>query len=222
MAFLAYLKFLRGLFWFLFPWLVLVAGAAMLIPLDTHMPGVSYTGHLPPLSPKERALQANLRRHVQELAGRIGERNMHRMGALQAAAHYVQTQFRAAGLAVTSEAYEVNNDSVRNLVATIRGRARPREIVIVGAPYDSILGSPGAVLSLDRQLHCFCSQSKFERLIIRAGCGFPPTRTISVGRSGCPRLDHRRGLVRPLVLLGGRLRRRHGHGHSPLPLLPLP
>jgi Zn-dependent M28 family amino/carboxypeptidase len=144
MAFLTFLKFLRGLFWFLFPWLVLVAGAAILIPLDTHMPGVSYTGPLQPLSPKERALQANLRRHVQELAGRIGERNMHRMGALQAAAHYVETQFRAAGLEVTSETYEINNDSVRNLVATIRGRVRPHEIVIVGAHYDSILGSPGA------------------------------------------------------------------------------
>lgn len=144
MTILSFLRFLRSLFWFLFPWLVLVAGAAILIPLDTKMPGASYSGPLPPLSPREQALQENLRRHVEELAGRIGERNMHRVDALRAAARYVETQFRAAGLSVVSETYETNNEPVRNLVATIRGGIRPDEIIIVGAHYDSILGSPGA------------------------------------------------------------------------------
>ena len=139
-----FLKFLRSLFWFLFPWLVLVAGAAILIPLDTKMPGASYSGHLPPLSPREQALQAVLRRHVEELAGRIGERNMHRRAGLKAAARYVETQLQAAGLAVASEPYEIDGESVRNLVATIKGKSRPDEIVIVGAHYDSMLGSPGA------------------------------------------------------------------------------
>ena len=144
MAILSFLKFLRSLFLFLFPWLVLVAGAAILIPLDTKMPGVSYAGPLPLLSPLEKALQENLRQHVEQLAGRIGERNMHRLGALQAAARYVETQFRTAGLSVASETYEINNEPVRNLVATIRGGIRPDEIIVVGAHYDSVLGSPGA------------------------------------------------------------------------------
>jgi len=141
---LPFLQFLRNLFWFLFPWLVLIAGAIVLIPLNTKMPGVSYQGPLPPLSPPEQTVQANLRRHVEELAGRIGERNMQRRGALQAAARYVETQFQAVGLAVVREPYKIDGETVCNLVATIRGRVRPDEIVIVGAHYDSVLGSPGA------------------------------------------------------------------------------
>ena len=141
---LRFLGFLRSLFWFFLPWLVLVIGAVILIPLDTKMPGTSYQGPLAPLTSTELALRASLRRHVEELAGRIGERNMDRRNALQAAARYVETQFQAAGFAVASESYEIAGDSVSNLVATLPGRTRPDEIVIVGAHYDSILGSPGA------------------------------------------------------------------------------
>ncbi len=141
---LSLLDFVRSLFWFLFPWIVLVAGAAILIPLDTRMPGNSYRGALPPLSPKEQTLRADLQRHVEELAEHIGERNMYRWDALQAAARYVETEFQAAGLVALSETYRTDGKSVRNLVATIRGKTRPDEIVIVGAHYDSIWGSPGA------------------------------------------------------------------------------
>lgn len=34
------MEFLRNLFWFLFPWIVLVIGAVVLIPLDTRIPGI--------------------------------------------------------------------------------------------------------------------------------------------------------------------------------------
>ena len=137
-------EFLRSLFWFLLPWLILVAGAIILIPLDTEMPGVSYQGTLPPLDAAENAVQADLRRHVEELAGRIGERNLHHRDSLRAAADYVEKEFQAAGLAVAIESYEVDGESVANLVATLPGRNRPDEIVLVGAHYDSIFGSPGA------------------------------------------------------------------------------
>ena len=139
-----FLRFLRNLSWFLFPWIVLVIGAVILIPLDTRMPGVSYQRPLPPLTPMEQVTRGNLRRHVEELAGRIGERNMHHRGALTAAASYIRTQFESAGLAVTDEPYEIDGDSVANLVATLRGSSRPDEIVVVGAHYDSVSGSPGA------------------------------------------------------------------------------
>ena len=141
---LSLLGSVRSLFWFLFPWIALLVGAAVLIPLNTRMPGNSYQGPLPPLSPSEQKLQADLQRHVEKLAGHIGERNMYRWDALQAAARYVETEFQAVGLAVLSETYRTDGKSVRNLIATIPGKTRPDEIVIVGAHYDSILGSPGA------------------------------------------------------------------------------
>ena len=141
---LRFLGFLRSLFWFLLPWLVLVTGAIILIPLDTKMPGASYQGPLPPLTPTEQALQDNLQRHVEELAGHIGERNMYHRDALQTAARYVETQFQEAGLTVARESYEIDGNSAFNLVATLPGRSRRDEILIIGAHYDSIFGSPGA------------------------------------------------------------------------------
>ena len=137
-------QLLRGLFWFSFPGVVLVAGAAMLTPLDVKMPGSSYRGDLPPLSAEERGLRRELRRHVQALAGRIGERNMHRLQELHAAARYVEEQLRSAGLAVAEESYRVHGEPVSNVVAVIPGATRPEEIVLVGAHYDSVSGSPGA------------------------------------------------------------------------------
>ena len=143
-AVLRLLRFLRSLFWFLLPWLVLVTAAVILIPLDTKMPDASHEGPLPPLTAREQAMKADLRRHVEELAGRIGERNMYHLDALQAAARYVETQLQAAGLTVTRETYEVDSESAANLIATLPGRNRPDEIVVVGAHYDSVFGSPGA------------------------------------------------------------------------------
>lgn len=136
--------FLRDLFWFLSPWIVLVLGAVLLIPLDTKMPGESYQGVLPPLAPQEHLLRQKLQGHVEELAGRIGERNMHHPEALHAAARYVEEQFRESGLKVSSETYEVQGMSVRNLVVTIPGQTRPDDIVLIGAHYDSMIGAPGA------------------------------------------------------------------------------
>ena len=118
------------------------AGAALLIPLDTRMQGNSYQGPLPPFSPKEQTLRADLQRHVEELSGRTGERNMYRWDALQAAARYLETEFQAAGLTALSETYRTDGKSVRNLVATILGTTQPDEIVLVGTYYDFIWRSP--------------------------------------------------------------------------------
>ena len=141
---LSLLEFIRNLFWFLLPWIVLVAAAAILIPLNTRMPGNSYQGPSPPLSQAELTMRADLQRHVEALAKGIGERNMLHWDALQAAARYVENEFQVAGLDTSSESYDMGGKSVRNLVATIRGKTRPDEIVVIGAHYDSVLGSPGA------------------------------------------------------------------------------
>jgi len=42
----------------------------------TGMPGSSWSGSLSPLTDKEQLISDNLKRHVTELAGRIGERNV--------------------------------------------------------------------------------------------------------------------------------------------------
>ena len=89
-------------------------------------------------------LEERLRRHVQALAGDIGERHVWRPQALRAAADYVRAEFAALGFAVAAQAYDVRGVRCENLEVAIPGSRRPGEIVLAGAHYDTVAGSPGA------------------------------------------------------------------------------
>jgi hypothetical protein len=90
------------------------------------------------------ALRERLMRHVGALGGSIGERNVFRPDALERAAEYIRGVWAEQGFAVTSERYEVAGRTCANLVAERRGDSRPDELVVAGAHYDSVAGSPGA------------------------------------------------------------------------------
>ena len=90
------------------------------------------------------ALEQRLRSHTTALAADIGERNVFRPDALAAAADYIRGEWRAQGHAVRPQSYRVGGVDCENLEVTIAGGARAREILLVGAHYDSVAGSPGA------------------------------------------------------------------------------
>lgn len=119
---------------------VFAGGGACMI----RMPGRSHSGPLPPLSADQRALGARLRGHVHHLAGEIGERNVWTYGSLTAAAGWIEETLGSLGLDVRSQAFDAEGRRVRNLEVERRGVGRASEIVVVGAHYDSVLGSPGA------------------------------------------------------------------------------
>lgn len=85
-----------------------------------------------------------LRRHVEVLAGEIGERNVFRPNALESAARYVEDVWRDQGYEVHRETYMTKGMEVANLIVERRGSSRPDEILVVGAHYDSVHGCPGA------------------------------------------------------------------------------
>ena len=105
------------------------------------MPGknVSTAGRL---SADEVALREELRVNVQKLAREIGERNMWHYAQLNAAADFIEGSFSRAGLHLRRDDYEVRGQACHNIEAEIPG-AQP-EIILVGAHYDSVFGSPGA------------------------------------------------------------------------------
>jgi Zn-dependent M28 family amino/carboxypeptidase len=78
------------------------------------------------------------------LAGTIGERNVFRPRALQAAAEYLEHTLRNQGYEVVPVSYPVDGVPCANLEITRPGTARPRDILLIGAHYDSVSGSPGA------------------------------------------------------------------------------
>lgn len=93
----------------------------------------------PPRGRRER-----LPAHVGTLASEIGERHVFRPRALRDAAAFIEQEWRAQGYQVRAQRYEVHGVACANLEVTCRGRGRPDEIILVGAHYDSVPGSPGA------------------------------------------------------------------------------
>jgi len=123
---------------------ITIAVAAILALLwwfGMRMPGknVSTAG---PLSPDEVELREELRADVQKLAGEIGERNMWHYRQLNAAADFIQDSFARAGLHPRRDSYDVHGQACHNIEAEIPG-SHP-EILLIGAHYDSVFGSPGA------------------------------------------------------------------------------
>jgi Zn-dependent M28 family amino/carboxypeptidase len=108
------------------------------------MPGDPFHGPLPPLTDDQRLLGEVLRRHVGQLAGVIGERNLFRPVQLAEAADYIESVLQKAGLSVQRQRYEVGGKPTDNVEAEVTGAARRDEILLVGAHYDSVHGSPGA------------------------------------------------------------------------------
>lgn len=136
---------MRLTIWILTPILLTGAGGWLLM---LRMPGVNYSGAAAPLNQRETALRDSLRREVEKLADEIGERNLVRYQALNAAASYLEQGLTEAGYTVERNEFEVATPqgprSTYNLVAALKGNKRPGEIVIVGAHYDSREGTPGA------------------------------------------------------------------------------
>jgi Zn-dependent M28 family amino/carboxypeptidase len=119
------------------------------------------------------ALEDRLRRHVQVLAGEIGERHVWRPQALRAAAEYIRQQFSAAGYAVAVQGYEAHGVRCENLEVAVPGSRRSGEIVLAGAHYDTVPGSPGAddnasgvagLIEIARELRA-CAPARTLRLV---------------------------------------------------------
>ena len=100
----------------------------------TAMPGASFRGPLPPLTEEERALAARLRKHVEVLASR--ERNTD----LDTPARYIAGVFSAHGLSPATQEFPSGGRTVRNIEVSPGGKS----LVVVGAHYDTVPGSPGA------------------------------------------------------------------------------
>ena len=131
---------------------IAIVAAAVLLLLwwfGMRMPGknVSKAGSL---SPDEVALREELRANVQKLAGEIGERNVWHYAKLNAAADFIEESFSRAGLHPRRDSYKMQGQACHNIEAEIPGRrqgaavASPPSIILIGAHYDSVFGSPGA------------------------------------------------------------------------------
>ena len=103
------------------------------------------------LSQEDVDLRAELKADVEKLAGEIGERNMLRYSQLNAAADFIENSFSRAGLQPRRDSYELNGRACHNIESEIRSsqgatasQPSSSQIILIGAHYDSVFGSPGA------------------------------------------------------------------------------
>jgi hypothetical protein len=108
------------------------------------VPGKPHLGALPPLTAEEAALAAALRQHVAAIAAR--EHNLVHFAELEKVARYIETTLQGFGYSVGRQEFSADGQSVRNIDVTIEPPAEiaDPEVVVVGAHYDSVFGSPGA------------------------------------------------------------------------------
>ncbi len=105
------------------------------------MPGRSFHGLSSPLTAEEKKLQGELRTDVQQLGGKIGERNLDRYPQLLASADYIERELTRAGWKPRRDEFDVRGHKVWN-IAVLPGRSP--DVVLIGAHYDSVVGAPGA------------------------------------------------------------------------------
>jgi peptidase M28-like protein len=124
----------------------LVALVAGFLVFTMAMPGRSHRGPLGPLSPGEAELTAHLRSDVTALVGERRDRSQRSPGTLERAGAVIEGSLRDDGLTVTRLPYSSDGVTVANLEAVLAGEGGPRarELVVVGAHYDTAAGGPGA------------------------------------------------------------------------------
>lgn len=127
-------------------WLLLVFGlfsVAALLVLRT-MPGSSYEGRLPALDSTQRQLSERLRAHVVGVAS--AEHNVPRAyEELEKSARYIEEVLRQMNLQPREQVFEAAGRKVRNIEVHLPALDNSSgRVLVLGAHYDSGLGSPGA------------------------------------------------------------------------------
>lgn len=120
--------------------LIIIIGTGFMI----NLPGNSYRGTLPPLSPEQLTLKQNVQAHIEELAGKIGPRNITHYQSLIKAQSYIQQQFVTLGYQPKILSYKTGDLDFSNIEIEIPGSSNSKKIIVIGAHYDTVFNSPGA------------------------------------------------------------------------------
>jgi len=127
-------------------WILIIlalAGLAFLVVM-ARVPGASYEGVMELTGDEDRELALELEADVRMLAETIGERNVFRAEELERAARFIEEELEEVGFAPRRQTFQVRGVDCHNLEVELEGYRDPDEIIIVGAHYDSVVGSPGA------------------------------------------------------------------------------
>jgi hypothetical protein len=89
-------------------------------------------------------IQNNLRRAVYFLSNEIGSRGYLEIDALNKAGDHISSGLSNYGYTVLEQPYEVEGHIYKNIYTEIKGEKSPEKVLVVGAHYDTVAGTPGA------------------------------------------------------------------------------
>jgi Peptidase family M28 len=121
-----------------------IAGVAIIGTRMFQFSGHSYKGTLPQLTPAEKAIEEQLKTHVNTLAVDIGVRDYHMPEKLEQTVAYIEKTLEADGYKPQEQIYEWEGRTYKNVEVEVKGISRPNEILVVGAHYDSVFECPAA------------------------------------------------------------------------------
>ena len=89
-------------------------------------------------------IEENIRETVAHLAGVIGERSWRQTGKLVQAAAYIEGRLSSYGVKTERQLFRYRGNEYCNVFADLPGSAVENGLLVVGAHYDTVAGSPGA------------------------------------------------------------------------------
>jgi Zn-dependent M28 family amino/carboxypeptidase len=89
-------------------------------------------------------IQDNLKKTILKLSREIGSRGYLQTDALLETADYISAELERYGYTVSFQSYEYQGREYKNIHTEIKGRRIPEKILVIGAHYDTVSGTPGA------------------------------------------------------------------------------
>lgn len=108
------------------------------------MPGKSFRGPLPPLVERESLIASQIRRDVEVLAADIGDRSLFHPKQMGLAYEYLVARLKQIGIDHHEELPVAQGARTPNIAFEVPGTTRADEIIVIGAHYDTCMGTPGA------------------------------------------------------------------------------
>ena len=130
----------------------------------------------------EKQIELRLRSHVAALSGSIGPRTLENPQSIVATLDYLRRQFQSIGHRMTEETYPVDTVEATNLVINVAGQNEDAAVVLLGAHYDTVAGTPGA----DDNASAVAVLLEVSRLLVN----HPGRRTARYVAFACEELPH--------------------------------
>lgn len=89
-------------------------------------------------------IKENLKRIVTYISGVIGSRSFYQIEELERTGQFIESEFKRYGYDVSEQRFTYDGNNYRNIIVEVKGKKYPERVLVVGAHYDTVTGTPGA------------------------------------------------------------------------------